>query len=163
MKIRCFIFPFWEFTVFFISVFVRRQCLILMQIPLHFHNGLLPLFLLYPLASEFCWSFALLWPSSGKGPATKSDEFLEKFQTAFAPPPPHFWKLYCNFFYNGYGCIYANRYEGHKVWNAFFKVCLVWFFSIRLLKKHTLNPKFTLFCINFMLKKPCLKFPKSGT
>ena len=24
----------------------------------------------------------------GKGPATKSDEFLEKFQTAFDPPPP---------------------------------------------------------------------------
>ena len=32
----------------------------------------------------------------------------------------------------------------------------------QLLKKHTLNPKFTLFCINFMLKKPCLKFPKSA-
>ena len=24
---------------------------------------------------------------SGKDPATKSDEFLEKFQTAFGPPP----------------------------------------------------------------------------
>ena len=26
-------------------------------------------------------------PSLGKDPATKSDEFLEKFQTAFEPPP----------------------------------------------------------------------------
>ena len=33
----------------------------------------------------------------GKGPATKSDEFLEQFQTAFEPPP-HFWKIYCRFF-----------------------------------------------------------------
>ena len=29
----------------------------------------------------------------GKGPATKSDEFLEKFQMAFDTPPPHFWKI----------------------------------------------------------------------
>ena len=34
----------------------------------------------------------------GKDPATKSDEFLEKFQTPFSPPPPLiFGKLYCNF------------------------------------------------------------------
>ena len=32
---------------------------------------------------------------------TKSDEFLEKFQTAFNPPPPHFWKIMLHFFYNG--------------------------------------------------------------
>ena len=37
-------------------------------------------------------------PSLGNGPDAKSDEFLEKFQTAFNPPPPHFWKLYCNSF-----------------------------------------------------------------
>ena len=43
----------------------------------------------------------------GKDPATKSDEFLEKFQTVFDPSPLIFGELYCNFFYNGYGCIYA--------------------------------------------------------
>ena len=30
----------------------------------------------------------------GKDPATKSDEFLEKFQTAFDPPPPRFLENY---------------------------------------------------------------------
>ena len=35
----------------------------------------------------------------GKDPATKSDEFSEKFQTAFDPPSPLiFGKLYCIFF-----------------------------------------------------------------
>ena len=34
----------------------------------------------------------------GKGGATNSDEFLEKFQTAFDPPPPHFWKIILQFF-----------------------------------------------------------------
>ena len=33
----------------------------------------------------------------GKDPATKSDDFLEKFQTAF-DPPLIFGKLYCKFF-----------------------------------------------------------------
>ena len=37
-------------------------------------------------------------PPLGKGPATKLDEFLEKFQTAFDPPPLIFRKLHCNFF-----------------------------------------------------------------
>ena len=35
----------------------------------------------------------------GKDPATKSEGFLEKFQTAFEPPPPpHFWKIILQFF-----------------------------------------------------------------
>ena len=35
----------------------------------------------------------------GKGMATNLDDFLEKFQTAFDPPPhPHFWKFHCAFF-----------------------------------------------------------------
>ena len=35
----------------------------------------------------------------GKPSPSKTDEFSEKFQTAFAPPPPLiFGKLYCNFF-----------------------------------------------------------------
>ena len=33
----------------------------------------------------------------GKDAATKSDEFLEKLQTAFDPPPLIFGKLYCKF------------------------------------------------------------------
>ena len=32
----------------------------------------------------------------GKSPATKSDDFLEKFQTAL-DPPPHFWKIILQF------------------------------------------------------------------
>ena len=31
------------------------------------------------------------------GPAAKLDEFLEKFQMVFDPPPLSFGKLYCNF------------------------------------------------------------------
>ena len=34
---------------------------------------------------------------AGKGPATKSDKFSEKFHTAFNPPLI-FGKLFCNFF-----------------------------------------------------------------
>ena len=44
--------------------------------------------------------------------STKTDELLEKFQTAF-DPPPHFWKIMLQILYNGYGCIYARRYEMH--------------------------------------------------
>ena len=40
---------------------------------------------------------SLLSLSLGKGDATKSDDFLEKFQTAF-DPPLIFGKLYCKFF-----------------------------------------------------------------
>ena len=34
----------------------------------------------------------------GKDPATKSDEFLEKFQMAFDPLPLIFGQLYCKSF-----------------------------------------------------------------
>ena len=34
----------------------------------------------------------------GKDPATKSDDFLEKFQAAF-DPPPHFWKIMLQIFW----------------------------------------------------------------
>ena len=48
-----------------------------------------------------------------KDPTTKLDKFLEKFQTAFDPPPPtpHLWKIMLQFFYNGYGCILARRHR----------------------------------------------------
>ena len=34
----------------------------------------------------------------GKGGYSKTDEFLEKFQPAFDPPPPHFRKIMLRFF-----------------------------------------------------------------
>ena len=47
----------------------------------------------------------------GKGHPTKSDEFSEKFEMVFAPPgAPHFRKIIMQFFFYGYGCIYARRY-----------------------------------------------------
>ena len=46
--------------------------------------------------------------SYGKDPATKSDEFLEKFQTAFGPLLS-FLENYIGIFYNGYGRIYARH------------------------------------------------------
>ena len=49
---------------------------------------------------ETVHSFAL---HLGKGPATKLDEFLEKFQTAFAPPS--FLENYIWLHEVGYGCI----------------------------------------------------------
>ena len=36
-------------------------------------------------------------PFLGTGGPTKMDEFSEKFQTAFDPPPLIFGKLYCGF------------------------------------------------------------------
>ena len=51
----------------------------------------------------------------GKWPAPKLDEFLEKFQTAFDPPPPHFWKIRLQIFYNGYGRIYARRHRPDSI------------------------------------------------
>ena len=50
----------------------------------------------------------------GKGPATKLDEFSGKFQTAF-DPPPHFWKIVLQIFYNGYGRIYARRHRPDSI------------------------------------------------
>ena len=68
--------------------------------------------LLQPLSGVtiFCPCYNLY----GKDPATKLDEFFEKFQTAFDPPPPHFWKITLQFFYNEYGCIYQGGI-GHIV------------------------------------------------
>ena len=50
----------------------------------------------------------------GKDPATKSDEFLEKFQTAF-DIPPSFLENYIAIFYNGYGRIYARRHRPDSI------------------------------------------------
>ena len=43
----------------------------------------------------------IIYLELGKGKNTKSDEFSEKFQTAFDPLPLIFGKLYCNFFMAG--------------------------------------------------------------
>jgi len=37
-------------------------------------------------------------PLLGTGDATKTDEFSVKFETAFAPDPPHFQKIILQFF-----------------------------------------------------------------
>ena len=43
------------------------------------------------------------------------------------------------------------------------KCVLFWFFSIKLLKKQTLNPEITILYQFHDKKKTCLKFPKSAT
>ena len=48
--------------------------------------------------------------SLGKGPSTKSDEFLEKIQTAATPPL--IFGNYSAIFYDSFGCIYARSYDG---------------------------------------------------
>ena len=36
-------------------------------------------------------------------------------------PPPHFWKIILQFFYDRYGCIYARRYDTYpESWNYYF-------------------------------------------
>ena len=71
--------------------------------------------------------------SKGKDSANESDEFLEKFQTAFDMVA---------FVQGGMGQIVSVN------------------INTIVEKKYTLNPEITLLFINFMLKKPCLKFPK---
>ena len=53
--------------------------------------------------------------SKGRANLGELDEFLEKFQTSFDPPPSFLENYDAIFFYNGYGCIYARRYEGQVV------------------------------------------------
>ena len=48
--------------------------------------------------SLFTFHFSLFTFHLGKDGPTKTDEFLEKFQTAFDPPPPHFRKIMLRFF-----------------------------------------------------------------
>ena len=68
------------------------------------------------LATVLIWSdYPLKVQLLGKGGATKSDEFSEKFQTAFDPRSPHFRKIIFHFFQNGYSCIYERSYEGQIV------------------------------------------------
>ena len=43
---------------------------------------------------------------------------FDKFQTVFDPLPPHFRKIMLQFFYNGYGRIYAKRYEAEVSENS---------------------------------------------
>ena len=77
-------------------------------------------------------------------------------------PPPSFSENYIAIFYSGYGCIYARRYEGQIVWNAC--TCLLqsvscFDFSQYNCWKTYPEPWIYSLCINFMLKKPCSKFP----
>ena len=61
-------------------------------------------------------TFRYLTHELGKGRATKSDYFSEKFPAAFdSPPLPSFSENYIAIFYSGYCCTYARRYEGQIV------------------------------------------------
>ena len=81
-----------------------------------------------------------------------------KIPNSLWPPPLIFGKLYWKsfitdmvaFMQGGIGQIVpANISQYH-------------FISIQWLKKHSLNPEITHLFVNFMLKKSCLKFPKSA-
>ena len=50
----------------------------------------------------------------GKDPVAKSDDFLEKFQTAF-DPPPSFLEIMLQIFNNGFGRIYARRHRPYNI------------------------------------------------
>ena len=50
----------------------------------------------------------------GRGPATKSNEVRKNSKRPLTPPP-HFWKIILQIFYDRYGCIYARRYDGQIV------------------------------------------------
>ena len=47
--------------------------------------------------SLFRWRLVFLYIFLGKDGVSETDEFSEKFQTAFDPPPPHFRKIMLRF------------------------------------------------------------------
>jgi len=51
-------------------------------------------FVYFITVAKYYFSLPLL----GTGDATKTDEFSVKFETAFAPDPPHFQKIILQFF-----------------------------------------------------------------
>ena len=73
------------------------------------------IFLLPCFHSSYYRDAALNMSGLGKDPVAKSDDFLEKFQTAFDPPTPSFLEIMLHIFCNGYGCIFARMYEDQKV------------------------------------------------
>ena len=93
---------------------------------------------------------------------TKWDEFSRKNTTA----PPSFSENYvANFLW------WIWLHICKEVWGPDIMKCrhmpsskcvLVWFFPIQLLKKTYSEPWIYSFCINSMLKRPYLKFPKSA-
>ena len=54
-----------------------------------------------PIPSLLCQPQQGGEPVIGKDPATKLDDFLEKLQTAF-DPPPQFWKIILQIFNNNW-------------------------------------------------------------
>ena len=50
--------------------------------------------------------------------ASNHMNFRKKIKMAFKPPIPHFQKILLQFFYNGYGPMYARWFEDQIVWNA---------------------------------------------
>ena len=119
---------------------------------------------------EYCNFKSKLGWTNCLGFGLQQDE--EKVQTAFNPPPS-FSGIMLQIIFDWYGCIYARRYDGQIVWNACTrfpevegseapssKCVSFWLFPIQ---KNIPWALTLLFCFNFMLKKPCLKFPKSAT
>ena len=82
-----------------IIVVISRTPAIVCRIS-HF-NQTMPTLALDLESSSMCCYLALV--ERLRDGTTKSEEF---------DPPPHFRKIIVQFLYNGYGCIYARRYEG---------------------------------------------------
>ena len=91
----------------------------------------------------------------GRPHVSKSDEFSEKFQTAF-DPPPHFRKVTLRFSRQNCDKSAYVHMEEH--------LCILWSYfpwdacstNVQHGNKVKTYPK-RPFCITFMLKKPCLK------
>ena len=88
---------------------------------------------------------------------SKSDEFSEKFQTAFDPPPLIFGKLYC-----GFRDKIATKVRIYIHMEEL--LCILWSYfpwdacstNVQHGNRVKTYPK-RPFCITFMRKKPCLK------
>ena len=108
--------------------------------------------------SFFHWerSKKMAFAIKGRVPLPNRMNFWKKSKNSglWPPPSPNFWKIMLQILYGG-----------HIVWNA----CTCLLQSVSCFDFSQYNcwktyPKLWIysFCINFMLKKPCLKFPKSA-
>ena len=94
-------------------------------------------------------------PPLGTGKVNRSDEFSEKFQTAF-DPPPHFRKVTLRFSRQNCDKSAYVHMEEHLciLWSYFpWDACSTNVQHGNRVKTYPKRP----FCITFMLKKPCLK------
>ena len=92
----------------------------------------------------------------GKDPPTKSDEFLEKFQMAFDPPPHIVGKLYDTFHLMD---MVAYMQGGPDSMKCIPEMGVIQLWYDTKVEKHTLNPEFTLL-YQVHAQKPLFKAPK---